>query len=210
MTDDTIGGTKPGTEPTKPANPSNYMVLDVEVLPEEVKQKQVSEYLMDKNFPWKMHPMFSRVLVVGLKFPNKDTELYYFKDEKELLEKFWSRLKDLKPGLIVTFNGYNFDIPFIHVRSKLNNVSSTMDINLNKWRSDNSNHFDCMQVLSANQAFLNVALDISCQVLDISIPEPRHYGDEVYKLYQAGDMASIKEHCRQDVELTEQLFLKIK
>jgi DNA polymerase elongation subunit (family B) len=210
MADEIIGEPNIGTDKLKARNPVDYVVLDVEVLPDEIKQKEISEYLMDKNFPWKMHPMFSRVLVIGFKLQDKDTELYYFKDEKELLEKFWSRLKDLKPGIIVTFNGYNFDIPFIHIRSKLNNVSPTMDINLNKWRADNSNHYDCMQVLSANQAFLNVALDISCQVLDIPIPEPRHYGEEVYKLYQAGDMATIKEHCRQDVELTEQLYLKIK
>lgn len=187
-----------------------YIVLDVEVLPEQYDSKEITEYLMDKNFPWKMHPLFSRVLMIGFKLPGSDTELLYYKDEVELLTKFWSRVQNEKPDMIVSFNGYNFDIPFIQIRSQIRNVKPTLDINLNKWKSDTSNHYDCMQALSANQTFLNVALDISCRIFDITIPDKRHYGEEVYKLYENGDMEAIKEHCRQDVELTEQLFLKLK
>jgi DNA polymerase elongation subunit (family B) len=148
--------------------------------------------------------------VIGYKLRGKETELLYFKDEKEPLTKFWGKLQEIKPNLIVTFNGYNFDIPFIQIRSQTKGVQPSMDINLNKWRIENSNHFDCMQVLSASQTFLNVALDISCKIFEIPVPKPRYYGDDVYKLYENGDMDAIKEHCRQDVELTEQLYLRLR
>lgn len=189
---------------------SNYMVLDVEVLPEKFDDVEITEYLMDKNFPRKMHPLFSKVLVIGSKLPNENTELLYYKEEKELLGKFWDKIQDKKPDQLVTFNGYNFDIPFILIRSMIKNVLPTLDINLNKWKIESSNHYDCMQILSSNQTFLNVALDISCKIFDIPVPKPRYYGDDVYKLYESGDLEAIKEHCRQDVELTEQLFLKLK
>jgi DNA polymerase elongation subunit (family B) len=186
------------------------VVVDIEVIPEEFENSQIKEYLMDKKFPRKIHPMFSRILIIGLKPGNGDTELFYPKDEKELLTRFWNRLKEIKPNLIVTFNGYNFDIPFIQVRSVMNKVPPSIEINLNKYKSETSNHFDSMQILSVNQTFLNVALDISCQVFDIDMPSARITGEDVPKLYKAGEFDTIKEHCTQDVELTEQLFLKLR
>jgi len=187
-----------------------YMVLDIEVVPENFENIMINEYLMDKNFPRKIHPLFSRILVIGLKFMNEKTELLYPKDEKELLSRFWETMRKDKPNTIVTFNGYNFDIPFLQIRSSIKGVKPAMEINPSKWKSGNSNHFDCMQVLSANQTFLNVALEISCQILGIPVPENRLSGENVPKLYKAGDLDAIVEHCRQDVELTEQLYLKLR
>jgi DNA polymerase elongation subunit (family B) len=188
----------------------NYLIIDVEVVPEKYDDAEIVTYLMDKNFPWKIHPLFSRVLVIGFKLPDEKPELLYYNDEKELLSKYWEKVQQIRPHQVVTFNGYNFDIPFIQIRSQINGIRPTFDINLNKWKAENSNHFDCMQILSSNQTFLNVALDISCRIFNIPIPEPRHFGEEVQKLYENGDMESIKEHCRQDVELTEKLFLKLR
>jgi DNA polymerase elongation subunit (family B) len=187
----------------------NYVVIDIEVIPEKFENEQIKEYLMDKNFPRKMHPVFSRLLIIGLKAPNTEPELLYYKDEKELLTNFWNRLSKQKPNTVVTFNGYNFDIPFISVRSQLNGISPSMAINQNRYKAESSNHFDCMQVLSSNQTFLNVALDISCAVFDIEVPAHRISGDAIAGLYKNGEFDVIKEHCRQDVELTEQLFLKL-
>jgi len=187
-----------------------YLVVDIEVIPEKFENEEIKEYLMDKNFPRKMHPLFSRILIIGLKATNSETELIYPKDEKELLIRFWSRLLELKPNTIVTFNGYNFDFPFIQVRSKIHGIKPSMEINLNKYKADTSNHFDCMQVLSINQTFLNVALEISCQVLGIEVPKLRRAGEEIPKLYDAGEFELIKEHCKQDVEMTEKLFLKLR
>jgi len=198
------------TEISKVKKWTKYLVLDIEVIPEKFDQEQINEYLMDKNFPRKMHPLFSRILMIGLKLMNGKIELIYPKDEKELLTKFWNRINELKPELIVTFNGYNFDIPFIQIRSQINAVKPTMDINLNKWKSDSSNHYDCMQVLSANQTFLNVALEISCQVFGIKVPEQRITGESVPKLYIAGELDTIKEHCTQDIEMTEGLYLRLR
>jgi DNA polymerase elongation subunit (family B) len=188
----------------------NYVVLDIEIAPENFEDEQIKEYLMDKNFPRKMHPLFSRIILIGLKPANKETELFYPKDEKDLLTRFWSRLSELKPAYVVTFNGYNFDIPFIEIRSKIKEVQPTIGINQNKYKMDSSNHIDCMQMLSSSQTFLNVALDISCRVLGIPVPEERVAGEEIPKLYAAGKFDILKEHCKQDVEITEQLYLKLK
>jgi len=197
-----------GSASNKPRT-NKYMILDIEVLPEKFEDSDINEYLMDKNFPRKLHPMFSRIIIIGCKLPSKDIELIYPKDEVELLRRFWKILDEEKPNVIVTFNGYNFDIPFLQIRSNIKNVKPNYNINQTKWKMENSNHFDCMQLLSANQTFLNVALDISCRLLGISVPENRFYGEDVPKLYGRGDFEAIKEHCRQDIELTEQLYLRL-
>jgi DNA polymerase elongation subunit (family B) len=188
----------------------NYIVVDIEIIPEQIDDDSIKEYLMDKNFPRKMHPMFSRVVMIGLKTPDNKTELIYPKDEVELLTRFWRRLSEIKPSVVVTFNGYNFDIPFLKIRSLIKGVKPSMDINLNKWKMENSNHFDCMQLLSASQTFLNVALEVSCKLFEIAVPEGRVSGEAVPRLYETGEFDAIKEHCHQDVELTEQLFLRLR
>ncbi len=200
-----------GYKSTNYAQKSNkYVVIDIEVIPEKFENDQIKEYLMDKNFPRKMHPLFSRILMIGYKFVDEKTELLYPKDEKELLTRFWTKMREQKPKVVVTFNGYNFDIPFIQTRSYIKRVKPTIDINQNKWKIENSNHFDCMQILSSNQTFLNVALEISCQIFGLDVPEKRISGEMVPKLYDAGELDIIKEHCQQDIELTEQLYLKLK
>jgi DNA polymerase elongation subunit (family B) len=189
---------------------NKYAVIDIEVIPEKFDSDEVSEYLMDKNFPRKIHPLFSKILLIGIKHVNEKIEIIHSDDEKEVLNRFWTRIKELKPDIIVTFNGYNFDIPFLNIRSNVKGIKPTMDINLVKWKYETSNHFDCMQVLSANQTFLNVALEISCRVFKIPVPENRVSGEEVPKLYAKAEVETIKEHCRQDVEMAEQLYLKLK
>ena len=191
-------------------NVNKYMVLDIEVIPEKIEDTNIREYLMDKNFPRKLHPMFARVVVIGYKLANGRTELLYHKDESELLTNLWTVIANVRPDVVVTFNGYNFDVPFLNIRSHIKSIPPSMEINLNKWKLEASNHFDCMQVLSANQTFLNVALEIICRKFKIPVPENRLFGEEVPKLYETGDLEAIKEHCRQDVELTEQLYLKLK
>lgn len=187
-----------------------YIVIDIEVIPDKFDSDEVSEYLMDKNFPRKIHPLFSKILLIGIKHANEKIEVIHSDDEKEVLNRFWTRITELKPDVIVTFNGYNFDIPFLIIRSSVKGIKPTLDINLVKWKYETSNHFDCMQVLSANQTFLNVALEISCRVFKIPVPENRVSGEEVPKLYSKNEVETIKEHCRQDVEMTEQLYLKLK
>ena len=188
---------------------NKYTVIDIEVIPEKFDSVEVQEYLMDKNFPRKIHPLFSKILLIGIKHANEKMEIIYSADEKDVLRRFWARIAELKPDTIVTFNGYNFDIPFLNIRSSVKGIKPTMDINLVKWKYETSNHFDCMQVLSANQTFLNVALEISCRVFKIPTPEHRVPGEEVPKLYSKGEVETIKEHCRQDLEMTEQLYLKL-
>ena len=40
-------------------------------------------------------------------------------DEKALIERFFSHIREVKPGVIVTYNGDFFDWPFVETRAKV-------------------------------------------------------------------------------------------
>jgi DNA polymerase elongation subunit (family B) len=188
---------------------NGWVVVNIVVAPEKPFTSDILEYLMDKSFPRKMHPLFSKIIMIGLKKEGMTPILIHGQKEKNILNRFWKYMEKVRPDRIVTFNGYNFDVPFILVRSKLNQITPSYEFNTTKWRMDNSNHFDCMQLLSAKENFLNVALDISCRLLGVSVPDQRIRGEEIPSYHANGDYEQIKIHCVQDLEMTEQLYQKL-
>jgi len=155
-----------------------------------------------------MHPVFSKVITIALKEFNQDPEILYSNDEKQLIDDFWSKLAAINPDKIITFNGYSFDVPFLEVRSLINGLQPTMDINKNKWTMERSNHYDCMLALSAKGSFLSVAKDIICKMMAIPVEE-KIEGTQIEKCYINGDWKSINNRCCQDVIQTEQIYKKI-
>lgn len=66
--------------------------------------------------------------VISYKTP--ETELNYLtvvKDEKELLLEFIKTLKDSNTQFLITYNGDNFDLPYIKKRAKILKISSELD-----------------------------------------------------------------------------------
>jgi len=183
--------------------------VNIVVAPEKHFKDDIAEYLMDKSFPRKMHPLFSKIVMIGLKKQGMNPILIYGQKEKNILNRFWKYMEKVQPDRIVTFNGYNFDLPFILIRSKLNKIEPTYDLNTVKWRMEHSNHFDCMQLLSGKENFLNVALEISCRLLGLSVPEARIRGEEIPNHYSQGNVEPIKTHCVQELEMTESLFIRL-
>jgi uncharacterized protein YprB with RNaseH-like and TPR domain len=109
---------------------------------------------------------------------------------------------------IVTHNGYKFDIPFIIVRSKINNIEPLFHINTNRWRMEESNHFDLMLFFSQYELFTNTSLKILCRMHSIDVPDENNSisGAEVEEHYKKNNWGIIEEHCTQDVEMTAALF----
>jgi DNA polymerase elongation subunit (family B) len=196
-------------EAPKDTNGGNWVVVNIVVAPERQFKDDIAEYLMDKSFPRKMHPLFSRIIMIGLKKQGMNPILIYGQKEKNILNRFWKYMEKVRPDKIITFNGYNFDVPFIHIRSKLNKIEPSYDLNTVKWRMEHSNHFDCMQLLSGKENFLNVALEISCRLLGLTVPDPRIRGEEIPGNYTIGNIEPIKTHCVQELEMTEQLFIRL-
>jgi len=159
------------------------------------------------------HPLFSKIIAIGTKRHQQQAKvltLDNLSDERELLEKFWEEIRQDRPRLFITYNGYDFDVPFLLVRSMVNGVKPEW-INQNKWKMYGSNHFDCLVALGGHRREWRVKLRDACESLGIQIPN--EYGEltggEVQSAYERKEWEKIARHCDFDVQLTESLYEKI-
>ena len=109
-----------------------YIFLDIETVPLKISHEDVKDYLMDKKIGKErrsIDPNYAKIIVIGLKIFNEEIKIFSKDNEKELLQNFWNFLKDNTPFTLVTHNGYRFDIPFIILRSCINNIEPKFQIN---------------------------------------------------------------------------------
>ena len=191
-----------------------FIFLDIETVPVELHD-DVKEYFMNKKISKdsrQMHPMYARIVVICAKEYQKETKIFNDTDEKSLLEDFWNfiaeKFAEDPRTIIVTHNGYKFDIPFLILRSYIKGVKVPVQINTNRSTMMNSNHFDTMLFFSFNGTFVNPSLEILCKMFGIDVHE-RLTGDEILKCYKKGNIQEIVEHCKNDVEILEKVFDKV-
>ena len=186
-----------------------YAFLDIETAPIKIDHEKAKTYLMDKKISKErrsLDPNYTKVIVIGIKV-NDNFEIMQDEDEKALLEKFWGYVekKNLK---FITHNGYKFDVPFLIVRSCLNNVKITAKINTNMWSMEKSNHFDTMIFFSQYGNFTNPNLHMLAHLQGIEFEDNKIRGRDIEKLYEEGKIEAIKEHCKLDIEVLEKVFRK--
>ena len=189
---------------------SDYTVLDIETTPIEFQEREVIDYLIKKKIGRDFHPFFSKMIAVGLQDEGDEPVLIAGENEADILSEFWEKIDMIHPNLIVSFNGMAFDVPFLGLRSISNNVKPSFTIATNKWQMETSNHFDCMHALSMKGNFSWVSLEMACRLLGIEIPSDRVRATRLEELYKAKDWEAIRKRTKQDLKLTEQLFLKIR
>ena len=186
-------------------SPDRHIVVDIETAPLELTDKDVVDYLIRKQTTVN-NPIFSKIIVVGVKELGKKLDQFYGDDEKKILEDFWVYVA--KCTKIITFNGYGFDVPFIYVRSRINHVIPTVRIPTYKYGMEESSHFDCMLALSHLGIFTWVSLDILCKMHGIPVPEDRISGERMADLYRKRDWESILKHNEGCLEHIEKLYKK--
>ena len=183
----------------------NYLFLDIETTPLEINDEYVMRYLMDKKLTdasRSMDPNYSKVIVIGLKYNNEIKLLTG--EERDILNEFWNIIKE-NNFTIVTHNGYSFDIPFIIVRSIINDILISKEININPWNMSKSNHIDTMLIFSQN-TFTNSNLKILAKLNNIHFEDNGILGKDIERLWKENKLDVIEEHCKNDVEILEKLF----
>ena len=126
--------------------------------------------------------------------------------EKILLSYFW-RIASISQRLI-TFNGRRFDIPFIIVRSVINEVP--IEVDLLGSRFDQTKHFDVYEFISCFGAMRGPhSLDACCFGFGIDSPKKSFDGEKVKEAYFKGNLESIGLYNLEDVKATQKLYKKI-
>jgi 3'-5' exonuclease len=123
--------------------------------------------------------------------------------ETEMINYFWKYVQ--KAEKVISFNGRNFDVPFITIRSALNKIKPSK--NLIKYRYDSSLHIDLLEQLTFYGLSKKFNLDFYCHAFGIDSPKAKGItGMEIKELYKAGRIKDIAIYCGHDVKATYFLY----
>lgn len=142
----------------------------------------------------------------GAKDYKKDGIQYIVKDEKEMLKSFWESIKHF--DLLISYNGRNFDAPFIIFRSIFHKIKPTRNLMPNRYYKNE--HLDLLDQLSFYGAFRRFSLEALCQFFGIKNPKDEGVsGLIVGELFDKKEYKKIAEYCMRDVFATKELYNRV-
>ena len=119
-----------------------------------------------------------------------------------MLTSFWKIIS--VTDRIISFNGRNFDIPFLMIRSALNKIKPTKNLMRNRF---DPFHIDLLDQFTYYGITRKFNLDFYCHGFGIKSPKNNEVsGIEVKNLYEAGRIKDIAIYCAEDIRATAQLY----
>lgn len=191
-----------------------YAEKETEESLREFKREEAIRYLS-------LYPFTAKVIVIGML--NTETEhsmvlyegegeetsldekqvIYKPLSEAEMLKYFWDMA--LKCEQIISFNGRQFDIPFLMLRSSVLEIKPSRNFLKNRYK--NNEHLDLLEELTFHGLTRKFNLDFYCQAYGIESPKSKGIsGMDVKELYDAGKTDEIACYCHDDITATYELF----
>ena len=130
--------------------------------------------------------------------------------EKQILEKFWEWFDT--DSRFISFNGRQFDGPFLMIRSAINGVTPKRD--LLGYRYQMHPNCDVREALNffgtTNSRQFKFNLDLACKAFGVATSKHEGVdGRSVESWYRAGRHREIADYCLDDVRATLELYEKI-
>lgn len=130
--------------------------------------------------------------------------------EKQILEKFWEFFDS--DSRFISFNGRQFDGPFLMIRSAINGVMPKRD--LVGYRYGFHPNCDLREALNffgtTNARQFKFNLDLACKVFGVETSKSEGVdGRSVETWYRAGRHRELADYCLEDVRATAQLYEKL-
>lgn len=132
--------------------------------------------------------------------------------EKKLIENFWSFLNKFKNASLISFNGRNFDAPFMMLRSAIHKIRPDRNI-MQGTKFNYSKHIDLIDELtfynpSPYGATKRFNFDFYTRAFGIESPKSQGVdGSMVGEMYHSGKIKEIADYCMRDINATWELFL---
>lgn len=169
-----------------------------------------------------LYPYTAKCIAIGIFDVEKEKSFVYYESEKaeewksedektmykglseeEMLKSFWRIIE--ATDQVITFNGRNFDIPFLVIRSAMLKIKPSK--NLIQSRYDTKHHVDLLEQFTFYGLTRKFNLDFYCQAFGIDSPKTKEVsGMEVKNLYEAGRIKDIAIYCSKDICATYQLY----
>lgn len=191
--------------------------------PEKEPDEEKRNKLVDEAIRFlSLYPLTAKVVAIGMLNTETEHSMVLYEGDKEdewesgdgdvkynsypeneILSHFWQYAK--KAETLVTFNGRNFDIPFLMLRSAMLKVKPTR--NLLKNRYDSKSHIDLLDKMTFHGITKKFNLDFYCKSFGINSPKSHGVsGMDVKELYGAGKIKEIATYCSHDVKATYDLY----
>lgn len=185
---------------------------------ENVRQQKIDDAIRFTS----LYPFTSKVIAIGIFDIEKEKPMVYYESETEeeweseetgvsykglneieMLKSFWNIAAMI--DRFVTFNGRNFDAPFLMLRSALHKIKPAKNI-VGK-RFDASLHIDLLEQFTYFGLTRKFNLDFYCHAFGIKSPKTKEIsGMEVKNLYEAGRLKDIATYCGEDIKATYELY----
>src|SRR6185436_6238639 len=130
--------------------------------------------------------------------------------EKQILEKFWDFFES--DSRFISFNGRQFDGPFLMIRSAINGLIPKRD--LVGYRYGFHPNCDLREALNffgtVNSRQFKFNLDLACKAFGVTTSKSEGIdGRSVETWYRAGRHREIADYCLEDVRATAELYDKL-
>jgi len=123
--------------------------------------------------------------------------------ESEILKLFWNYIS--KTDKVITFNGRNFDIPFLMLRSAMLEIKPSLNLIHNRYNI--THHIDLLDQFTFYGITRKFNLDFYCHAFGLTSPKSKGItGMEIKELYRAGRIKDIAVYCSEDVKATFGLY----
>ena len=127
-----------------------------------------------------------------------------FVEEADLLRAFWALAGRAK--VVVTYNGRNFDIPFLMGRSLVREIPARVDLLSNRYSLQP--HLDLLDLLGQHGRS-PATLDVVCWSLGIQSPKGHMDGSMVAPAYAKGEIEEIAIYNANDVRATTRVYQRV-
>jgi len=140
-----------------------------------------------------------------------DQTKYYISDEKWVIQQFWKELAEDRNATLISFNGRNFDAPFLMLRSALLGMRPSRNL-MDGNRYNYSRHVDLLDELtyySSSQygPTRRYNFDFYARAFGLVSPKAEGIdGSKVTEYFLAGKILSIAKYCLRDVSATFELY----
>jgi hypothetical protein len=191
-------------------------------------KEKYNAYLIDLKEGLGFSPLTGKIVAIGVYDTRKNKGVVYFQapdvieeeykeagflfkpmEEKEMLENFWQGVKNYKE--FVSFNGRQFDVPFLTIRSAINKIKPSLNLMSNrylKFQNYGVKHIDLQDQLAFYGAVRRKGnLHLYCNAFGIRSPKAEGVsGDDVGRLFKNKEYRQIAEYNSWDLIATAELY----
>jgi predicted PolB exonuclease-like 3'-5' exonuclease len=131
-------------------------------------------------------------------------------NEKQVLQKFWEYMRP--EDRFISFNGRQFDGPFLMIRSAILGLQPTRDLVGKRYQFHPN--CDLREALNfqgtVNSRQMKFNLDLACKAFGVTSSKSDGMdGRSVEMMYRAGRYEDIATYCLEDVRATAELYQKL-